>query len=45
MNQKSGVILVYIVSLRQVLNMRHCFKKKRERKRENKINKKEKMNI
>lgn len=39
-NQKSGVILVYIVSLRQALNMRHCFKKKRER--ENKISKKEK---
>lgn len=35
-NQKSGVILAYTVSLRQALNMRHCFKKKRE----NKINKK-----
>lgn len=40
MNQKSGVILAYIVSLRQVLNLRHCFKKKKERERENKINKK-----
>ena len=39
-NPKSGVILAYTVSLRQALNMRHCFKKERER--EKKISKKEK---
>lgn len=33
MNRKSGVILPYIVNLRQALNMRHCFKKKKEKEK------------